>query len=749
MKQTLIILITLFSIGISSNDELHSDIKSMSWKKINRNLSSKTTITKLEAFALSRVLEETEKKKSNSANFWYSIVTGKYPETITSKEIRFLVEGSHSLEFPLSKVSFWKLYNYLVKQKKLNKKERITLLEKLGTKEDPIANKGFEELLSILVSEGEFSTVLAKIDSVREEDKFFQYSPLVKYYKILASYKETNDKEKSISSYYQLLGNDIESELGVKIIAQLQKLKGDDFYLQLTGSELALVCNLLSKKEQKKISPESVLKTYSNSLELNKASRFLLRHKPSMLLKLVKINSSLVTKNHKLLANLAEGMFYNNDLSDAETILDEFGSDSNEAEVYKQKSRIYKKWDKKEKYFQNLVKYLSIYPYDMIFQDKLIDFLAESNSNSVAYADEKYWNLAMNQIPNLPVKGRLVYWYLRFLKFTNKKERLNEILAIYYSLCSGSYYTSVIANEFQAEIATLSIPQNPYSSKESLFRYLSLKLSPEVMASLATQNVSFAYFKDSKELGQRLNAASNTVGASSTLMLAVEYLKLGEMKLAMSLAESYFEKMKLGERERHEVLVGLGDMSKTTYLSLFHTRTLMKLLKIPDDPILLPSEIHTRLYPRPHRELVVKSTKEFDVEEEVVYAIMRQESFFRENAISSSNARGLMQVMPSTGKFLARKLSTSNYSLHDPEVSIRFGAKFLADLLSNYDNKLTWASIAYNGGPGNLRKWKRNHYKNDFNHFLEELPSKESRDYCRVIMSNYMNYKFLTKLQGY
>jgi len=195
-------------------------------------------------------------------------------------------------------------------------------------------------------------------------------------------------------------------------------------------------------------------------------------------------------------------------------------------------------------------------------------------------------------------------------------------------------------------------------------------------------------------------------------------------------------------------LVGLGDKSSTTYLSLFYTRILMKLLKIPDDPVLLPTDINSRLYPRPHREIVTKSSNEFSVEEEVVYAIMRQESFFRENAISSSNARGLMQVMPATGKFLAKKLGTTNYSLHDPEVSIKFGAKFLADLLSHNDSKLTWASIAYNGGPGNLRKWKRNHYRNDFNHFLEELPSKESRDYCRVIMSNYMNYKLLSKLQG-
>jgi hypothetical protein len=279
-------------------------------------------------------------------------------------------------------------------------------------------------------------------------------------------------------------------------------------------------------------------------------------------------------------------------------------------------------------------------------------------------------------------------------------------------------------------------------------KFISVKHNIDFVALLGGQNLSFAFSKNAIDLAAKLSHAVEKVNSNPILSTSADYFKLGNHKEGMMLAELYFKVSKLSEKEKQELLVGIGDVSKNYYLSLYYTRILMKLYQIPDDPILIPKDLTNRLYPRPHRALVKKNADRFGIEEEVVYAIMRQESFFRENAISPANARGLMQVMPSTGKFLASRLNVTNYSLHDPEVSIQFGAKFLADLLKDNGNKLTWASIAYNGGPGNLRKWKRNHFKGDFNHFLEELPNKESRDYCRIIISNYMIYKTLKKMDN-
>ena len=65
----------------------------------------------------------------------------------------------------------------------------------------------------------------------------------------------------------------------------------------------------------------------------------------------------------------------------------------------------------------------------------MIDFLANSNSKSISYMPEEYWNRAIEAIPNLPVKGRLIYWYLRFLRYKGDTDKLKFILNSYYSYC--------------------------------------------------------------------------------------------------------------------------------------------------------------------------------------------------------------------------------------------------------------------------------------------------------------------------
>jgi soluble lytic murein transglycosylase-like protein len=97
--------------------------------------------------------------------------------------------------------------------------------------------------------------------------------------------------------------------------------------------------------------------------------------------------------------------------------------------------------------------------------------------------------------------------------------------------------------------------------------------------------------------------------------------------------------------------------------------------------------------------------------------------------------------MPKTGAWLTSKLKINDYDLLHPETSIQLGAKFFSDLLKKYNNDFRWAAVAYNGGPGNLEKWKKKYYHNDFNYFLEILPVKESRNYCRKTYQNYLHYK--------
>ncbi len=99
-----------------------------------------------------------------------------------------------------------------------------------------------------------------------------------------------------------------------------------------------------------------------------------------------------------------------------------------------------------------------------------------------------------------------------------------------------------------------------------------------------------------------------------------------------------------------------------------------------------------------------------------------------------------MQIMPATGRWLAQRMGLQGSDFTEPAANIQMGAAFFADLMRSNAGDFRWAAIAYNGGPGNLRKWKRDLYRGDFYHFLESLPSEEARNYCRVTYQNYLHY---------
>ncbi len=751
-----LILVGIFSIvlsthSITGDDEVIHDIKSMSWKKINREYAKKLKVTQTEAYALVRYQEEHPKpNKDYILKLLYSILTGSIPEKIEREEINTILSSNLSFEKAVVRLTYWKFYKELSHKKAITYAERIQILEKFPHEADPIFIEAFEELCRLMLETASYPKIIQKISDLKESDRHIVYTDRVKLLHASALHK-LNESKKASSILFQILEEDNSIELKREAFTELKKINGNDFFMDLAINELSYVLALLNKDELKFLNNRNIIQTTTILQDikvLKNINNHFLRNSPKNSLPFLRSNFQLFSLEQQYLANICENLINSKDLTLAYAIQNEFLQKSEIALVYKNYSRIYDAWEDEEKKINFRIKYLSLNPYDLTYQDMLIDYLAETNSNSVSYAPMRYWEKAMNEIPNVSVKGRLVYWYLRFLRFSNEKEKLKDLLADFYTYCPGSYYATVISEEFKSELSALSHPNNYLTNRESLLKFISVKHNLDFVGLLGGQNLSFAFSKNAIDLASRLSQAVDKVNSNPILTTSADYFKLGNHKEGMLLAELYFKANKLQEKERHELLVGIGDISKNYYLSLYYTRFLMKLYQIPDDPILIPKDLTNRLYPRPHRGLVKKNSERYGIEEEVVYAIMRQESFFRENAISPANARGLMQVMPSTGKFLASKLNVTNYSLHDPEVSIQFGAKFLADLLRENGNKLTWASIAYNGGPGNLRKWKRNHYKGDFNHFLEELPNKESRDYCRIIISNYMIYKTLKKMDN-
>jgi len=137
----------------------------------------------------------------------------------------------------------------------------------------------------------------------------------------------------------------------------------------------------------------------------------------------------------------------------------------------------------------------------------------------------------------------------------------------------------------------------------------------------------------------------------------------------------------------------------------------------------------------------------FHVDRALIYALIRQESRFKPKAKSRAGARGLMQLMPRTARFVARAQGIpwhSSRSLYIPEKNLQLGQQYIETLLndSKIKGSLFFMLAAWNGGPGNLNKWrKKTNYQNDSLLFIESIPSRETRDFIEKVISNLWVYR--------
>ena len=137
-----------------------------------------------------------------------------------------------------------------------------------------------------------------------------------------------------------------------------------------------------------------------------------------------------------------------------------------------------------------------------------------------------------------------------------------------------------------------------------------------------------------------------------------------------------------------------------------------------------------------------------DVEKELVYGVIKQESAFDPKAISRVGARGMMQVMPATASKISKKIKL-NYSKErltsDPEYNIKLGSYYLYSLAEEYDSYIL-ALVGYNAGPRRIKRWVKKfgdpRKKNiDAVSWIEKIPIKETRLYVKIVLSNLQVYR--------
>ena len=147
-------------------------------------------------------------------------------------------------------------------------------------------------------------------------------------------------------------------------------------------------------------------------------------------------------------------------------------------------------------------------------------------------------------------------------------------------------------------------------------------------------------------------------------------------------------------------------------------------------------------FPTPYRDAMLAAAQQTGIPPAYLYGLIRQESRFIPNARSSAGAMGLMQLMPATARWMARKLGVAGYApaqLPDPATNLLLGTGYLQLLLNDFQNSQPLAAAAYNAGPGRPRNW-RNGPTLEGAIWAENIPFNETRDYVQRVLANTTDY---------
>jgi soluble lytic murein transglycosylase len=159
----------------------------------------------------------------------------------------------------------------------------------------------------------------------------------------------------------------------------------------------------------------------------------------------------------------------------------------------------------------------------------------------------------------------------------------------------------------------------------------------------------------------------------------------------------------------------------------------------------LPREILRVIFPVAHWDLIRRSAEQHRLDPFLVAALVAQESTFQADVRSGANAWGLMQIVPATGRRYAPKVGVRRFStskLTDPDVNVRIGTAYLADLIGEF-NDVASALAAYNAGESRVSRWRAERPGIARDEFIDDIPFPETQNYVKRIIGTAEDYRML------
>jgi len=155
----------------------------------------------------------------------------------------------------------------------------------------------------------------------------------------------------------------------------------------------------------------------------------------------------------------------------------------------------------------------------------------------------------------------------------------------------------------------------------------------------------------------------------------------------------------------------------------------------------IDKEISRLMYPEGYSGLIMRYACEYGLDPDLIYALIREESWFNEHALSTAGAVGLMQLMPYTAVSILNDPDLKRETLFEPERNISLGTRFFSDMVRRFEGNMILAVASYNAGPVVVERWIREREGFEMDEFIEDIPYRETREYVKKVFKSYMEYR--------
>ncbi|HUP49142.1 MAG TPA: lytic transglycosylase domain-containing protein [Thermoanaerobaculia bacterium] len=291
------------------------------------------------------------------------------------------------------------------------------------------------------------------------------------------------------------------------------------------------------------------------------------------------------------------------------------------------------------------------------------------------------------------IRRQCDYWFARTIERQGETE---QAAAIYQRLASAPY-ADLYAQHAVARGATRTeLRSNPLTQERPDWRDIAEKEMPKELR-LAYELTALSAYRDARlEVQKNLSRENQRFGDA---ILADLYHSTGNALLMYTAIRRAFPQLATVEQ----------DSAPAHFLRMY--------------------------YPIRYEDLIHENARRNNLDPHLVMGLILQESYYNPEARSRVGATGLMQIMPATGKELAHRLRVpfGERRLENPEVNIRLGTFYLRHLINTFGGNVYMAVAAYNGGQGNVSRWRRASPGKPNDEFLESIPFPETRNYVKRV----------------